>query len=292
MATEPYVGKNPGDIIRAADWNEIQSKARDELRAHTHTGDTQGPKLTGDAIDPAASLAVASLATGDLTVNTRKLLAEIDEITGRLNGFTGFVAKAGDAMTGQLMANGGIALDGSEIRLRAGNDRGHGLGWFGGGMRFAGRQIDGAVLWGFAGGFLGTASGGERVALEWDQNGIVNVRSPKWRVTQVMNNVPGDKLLPATFQSGGGTLLILCSGSGWSGAKETLIGMSVMLDNNGVGEIKSYTNPNANHIPFVSCPIVHSGVGSGSHTISLRALPNTHIDLNDYFNVTVIEFPF
>lgn len=285
--TDPYVKRDAGDIISASDWNEAQIKARTQIETHTHQGGEQGPQLTGAAVDPATTLTVAALeVTGELSVNTRKVLAEIDAITGRL---AGFVAKAGDTMTGQLAANGGIALNGSEIRLRGNSDRGHGLGWFGDSTQFAGRKIDGAVLWGWNGGFLGTAAGGERVALEWDNNG--NVRSPKWHVTQVMNNVNGDHVSqPVTFTSGGGTLLILCSGSGRGGT--FLIGMNVRLDNQVIGTMQVWNNAASNHIPFISYPIVRQNVASGNHTLSLEKWPTTVIDSNDYYNIVVIEFPF
>lgn len=61
---EPYVPKNPNDIIRAGDWNEIQRRTRDEIqetraqiRAHRHCqeppedGEPEGEQVPRDGIE-------------------------------------------------------------------------------------------------------------------------------------------------------------------------------------------------------------------------------------------------
>jgi len=57
------VPKGPGDIIRSGDWNELQVKAKEEIRSHRHTGGDDGlliPRtgieekaIGGSHIDPA-----------------------------------------------------------------------------------------------------------------------------------------------------------------------------------------------------------------------------------------------
>jgi len=165
---EPYVRRNANDLIRAADWNDIQIKTREELRTHTHAGGAQGVKLTGDAIDPAASLTVQNATIGArLTVRARELLAEIDTITARVTALqTASVARS---------ANGGIALADKELLLRAPNDANHGLRYAGSGQPFASLNTDGPALYGYSGGVLGTTSGQQRAALSWDVNGGVSI---------------------------------------------------------------------------------------------------------------------
>lgn len=81
---DPYVRKDPNDIIRSGDWNELQVRAREDILKHTHTGKQDGSLLTGAAIDPAAEVSVKTLATsgnlsvnGDLKVNGKALLGDI-----------------------------------------------------------------------------------------------------------------------------------------------------------------------------------------------------------------------
>ena len=111
---EPYVRRNANDLIRAADWNNIQIEAIKGLRGHNHTGAAQGVKLTGDAIDPASSLAVANL-----TVRTRKILDEIDALTARTGKLEPF-ASAAFAADNVAVAKG-IELAHSDIYF-SGND--------------------------------------------------------------------------------------------------------------------------------------------------------------------------
>jgi hypothetical protein len=56
MAT-PYIKREPGDLIKAQDWNDIQIQAREDIDevgqkvdSHNHTGEEQGIQLSSDAI--------------------------------------------------------------------------------------------------------------------------------------------------------------------------------------------------------------------------------------------------
>jgi microcystin-dependent protein len=113
MAAEPYVSKQPGDIIRAGDWNDMQSKARDEIRGHTHTGDGDGrriprtgiePKaIDGGLIDPSADVTVKSLTTTDLKVNGKAILGDIADLLGTVKGLNNDkLNRAGDTIKGSL----------------------------------------------------------------------------------------------------------------------------------------------------------------------------------------------
>ena len=121
------------------------------------------------------------------------------------------------------------------------------------------------------------------------------IKSPMWKVTQVFNSTPGGlPLKSAVFTTSGGTLMIIASGSGWKGVGG-IIGMSILLDDNSaapLGEVKGFTNEINSHKAFTCNALIKTGVAAGSHTITLSALSATNTDYNDFFNVTVLEFPF
>ena len=104
---EPYVPANAGDIIRAADWNQAQIKAREALAtheqkanealaAHDHAhGDGQPiPRegiaqnaIDGSRIDPNAEVKLKSLElSGPLKVDARDILDEIDKLLASVPG--------------------------------------------------------------------------------------------------------------------------------------------------------------------------------------------------------------
>ena len=135
---DPYIKKDPGEIIRAQDWNDIQGKTRDEIHGHLHTGGNQGALLTGAAIDPKSAVKIATL-----------------------------------DVAGPTLAAGGIAMAGGDIRLRAPADISHGLGYranYGATGSGAAMPLDGPVLWGNGGGALGLSS--NALALKWDATGV------------------------------------------------------------------------------------------------------------------------
>lgn len=74
-----------------------------------------------------------------------------------------------------LAVVGNVALNDGELRLRNGSDANHGLGWKGTGNTFAGQAPDGPVLFGYAGGGLGTTAGEERMTLVWDSSQRVGI---------------------------------------------------------------------------------------------------------------------
>lgn len=88
----------------------------------------------------------------------------------------------GSGLTGLNAANitsGTMALNDRDLRLRGSGDGNHGLGYYGTAgaapKLFAGTSMDGPVLYGYAGGILGTVNGGQKVALAWDSNQRVGI---------------------------------------------------------------------------------------------------------------------
>ncbi|NML13691.1 tail fiber domain-containing protein [Azohydromonas caseinilytica] len=178
----PYVKKDPGDIMLAADWNEMQVQAREALHGHAHTGGDDAPPIgragiapgaiDGARIDPQAEVAVKSL-----QVNGRGLLKEIDDLLSKVKGLgDSKLDRSGNpTVTSKLTVQGDLRINDSNLLLRSGSDNNHGLGWFGGGKTFATLSVDGPVLYGFSGGVLGSTNGAERAALRWDANGRVGI---------------------------------------------------------------------------------------------------------------------
>ena len=115
--------------------------------------------------------------------------------------------------------------------------------------------------------------------------------SPMWAATQVFNQRQGPLPLSAPFSSGGGTLVIIFSGSGYSAAAGN-IGLVVQIDGSSVATTRSFTNEVNSHKAFTTQILVQKGVAAGAHTLAISALVNTTTDANDWFNATVLELPF
>ena len=92
----PYVPKEPGDIMLAADWNEMQVRARSELRAHNHCDDAASriPRegiadkaVDGSKIDPESKLTLKGLTlAGPLKVSGTSQLADIKAALANFSG--------------------------------------------------------------------------------------------------------------------------------------------------------------------------------------------------------------
>jgi len=93
---DPYVRKEPGDIMLAADWNEMQVRARSELRAHNHSDDAASriPRegiadkaVDGSKIDPESKLTLKGLTlAGPLKVSGTSQLADIKAALANFSG--------------------------------------------------------------------------------------------------------------------------------------------------------------------------------------------------------------
>ncbi len=112
--------------------------------------------------------------------------------------------------------------------------------------------------------------------------GLINVQ-------QLLNDDPGGLPLSRTFTSNGGTLVIFASGSGWTGGGDSQIGMGIFVDGTQRGTAHSFSNETSSHKAFVSNALVVMGVGPGTHSLDLFALPGTNTDFNDFYSVTVME---
>jgi hypothetical protein len=93
----------------------------------------------------------------------------------RAGGGVGIGGAPQDAL---LDIEGPARLNNADLFLRHGADRNHGLGWYGlnyVSKSFAGVDVDGPVLYGYAGGALASKAGGEKVALHWTSGGHVGI---------------------------------------------------------------------------------------------------------------------
>ncbi len=115
--------------------------------------------------------------------------------------------------------------------------------------------------------------------------------SSMWRATQVMNQVQGPLPKSVGFSSGGGTLVIIYSGTGRRDGGGNL-GMNLLLDNVVVSTTRTWTNESQSHKVFTTNIHVQANVAAGNHTIALTVIAETITDVNDWFNVTVLEMPF
>jgi hypothetical protein len=139
---------------------------------------------------------------------------------------------------------------------------------------------------------IGSSIPGEKLDVDGTIKLSGNISSPKFRATQVWNqnsNLPA----PATFQSGGGTLIIMVSGSGHTASLSgAVIGIDVTLNGNTIGQCKVLTNEDISHKAFTNNYIVVTGIAAGTQTLALTAISGTNIDLNDFFSATVMEMPY
>lgn len=124
MASEPYIRRNPNDIITSQDWNDIQSQAKDEIRGHKHDGligDQQIPRggiqnnaIDGTKIDPASTVTVGSLTVSStFKVGARTLLAEIDTLHSSKLSLTGGTLTGALTVQGALTTGGALTVSGT-----------------------------------------------------------------------------------------------------------------------------------------------------------------------------------
>jgi hypothetical protein len=120
-----------------------------------------------------------------------------------------------------------------------------------------------------------------------------SITSSKFATHGIFNQQVGPlPLTSSSFTTGGGTLLIFASGSGYAGSSQVIV-MSVYVDSNVVGTCNVRINAGTinEHFPFVSNGIIATGIAAGAHTITLTTTTAV-TDGTDYFSVTVLELPF
>lgn len=117
---EPYIRRDPGDVIRSGDWNELQVQAREEVHVHRHTGGVDGLKIPrdgieakaidGSLIDPAAAVVLKKLnVSTELKVDAKSLLVDL-AMTGKLGIGTN---NPTDKLT---IADGDVRIEGGKYR--------------------------------------------------------------------------------------------------------------------------------------------------------------------------------
>lgn len=119
-----------------------------------------------------------------------------------------------------------------------------------------------------------------------------SISSPRWKISQPIKNVIGGLPMGAPFTTGGGSLLLFVSGSGFSNPGAQAIGLEILIDGVLQGVAQVFTNEPASHKSFVANALFVINIPPGGHTVNLFALPNTVTDFNDFFNVTILELPF
>ena len=85
--------------------------------------------------------------------------------------------------------------------------------------------------------------------------------------------------------------MIFASGSGFRAALGQ-IGMFVFIDGRNVGIARSFTNEPGSHKTFSTGHFIVTGIPAGGHTMTLTLWNSTITDINDFFNVSVLELPF
>jgi hypothetical protein len=94
--------------------------------------------------------------------------------------------------------------------------------------------------------------------------------------------------ITAWFKTSGRTLILFASGSGRRGSVG-VVGMDIKVDGVSKRQARSWTNEADSHKAFVAAHVVLPDISAGDHSVTLSALDGTTTDVNDYFNVAVLE---
>ncbi len=100
------------------------------------------------------------------------------DANGNLTSSTSLPAGVTGDNLGNHSATQNIGLNDFDLRLRAATDAVHGLGYYGtvgASKLWNGLNVDGPVLYGYAGGVLGTYYGGQQTVLAWKASGQVGI---------------------------------------------------------------------------------------------------------------------
>lgn len=127
-----------------------------------------------------------------------------------------------------------------------------------------------------------------------------SISSSMWKVTSLVQakawpnatEASAPPLWTMDFASGGGTLLLVLSGTIF-GASAKTVGVQVRIDAGGtIWPMTYYENLSNVRIPLMN-HIVVTGVAAGTHQLSLTpATTDTRANSNDLFSITLMEFPF
>ena len=109
------------------------------------------------------------------------------------------------------------------------------------------------------------------------------------KITNLFTNQPGPLPLTRAFTSSGGALLIFASGSLSTSNPARLLQMGIYLDGDLIANGQEWINVSS-HISLIPVLLTVGSRATGNHVIELRVVSgSTSSDLNDYYNVTVIE---
>jgi hypothetical protein len=131
-------------------------------------------------------------------------------------------------------------------------------------------------------------------AIEWidpTQAPVVVDMNPWTMGTSASQQQGGGYILSAGFGCTGGPLLFRTSISGWCPNQDTMIGASIEIDGNPVGNIELFANPATTHLAMPSNDLVVTGIPAGQHSFQLQAGASTYTDQNDLVSVLPLEFP-
>ena len=109
---EPYISRKAGDFVTAKDWNDMQSKIREDLNVHTHSGKPdQGLKLMGESIDSSTALNIKGLdLTGDLKVDGNTTTGGALSVSDALSVGKDITAKGSLTVEKSLTAGGNVGI--------------------------------------------------------------------------------------------------------------------------------------------------------------------------------------
>ena len=143
-------------------------------------------------------------------------------------------------------ASYGIGVQASTLYFRTGGDlTGNGFAWYRGGTNSLGQND----------------SGGGATLMTLNNTGLAvngGITSPMWNATNVINT-NGPLGLTTSFASGGGTLVIMASGSGYC-TTMGYIGMNILLDGASIDNCQVFANSVNTHLAFVPKTIVKKGL--------------------------------
>ncbi len=109
------------------------------------------------------------------------------------------------------------------------------------------------------------------------------------KVTNLFVNQAGPLPITRAFTSSGGTLVVFVSGSLSTSKPALLLVMNIDFDGNRIGTCQEWINVSS-HISLVPVLLTVPTPPAGNHVIELSVgSGNTASDVNDYYNVTVIE---
>lgn len=133
------------------------------------------------------------------------------------------------------------------------------------------------------------AAAANRAAVKQLSLSLIGALMQNFKLTQLITNHGG---LPGStsFSTGGGTVLMMASGSGYTSTIGT-ISVTLSVDSAAVGTLQLTANEVSSHKAFVPIFIVLSGLAAGTHSLTFAATSGTIVDGNDPYNVTLLEIP-